>query len=250
MKKEKESFAGGKGYGKWIALLVILIILLILASAAFYIAKNYKIKNVTVDGNVHYTDEEIMDIVMEGTFGDNSLYLSLKYKNKGVKDIPFVQTMDVEILSPDTIRITVYEKSLAGYVEYLGRYMYFDKDGIIVESSENKTAGIPQVTGLDFDYIVMYQQLPVEEKAVFETILDMTQLLNKYELSADRLYFSKDHEMTIYFGEVRAAVGNGSNIDEKVMFLQSVLNDLEGKSGTLHLENYTEDMKNVTFEPD
>lgn len=250
MKKEKETYTESKGHGRLIILLVILIVFLILAAAAFYIIRNYKIKNVTVDGNVHYTDEEIMDIVMEGAFGDNSLYLSLKYKNKGVKDIPFVQTMDVEILSPDTIRITVYEKALAGYVEYLGRYMYFDKDGIIIESSENKTAGIPQVTGLKFDYVVMYRPLPVEENSVFETILDMTQLLNKYGLLADRLYFSQDYEMTIYFGGVRAAIGSGSNIDEKVMFLQSVLADLEGKSGTLHLENYTEDMKNVTFVPD
>jgi len=242
MKKGKKTFV--------VLLLAIFVLLLLSGAAAFYIEKNYKIKNVTVDGNIHYTDEEIMDIVMEGIFGDNSLYLSLKYKNKGVKDIPFVQMMDVEILSPDTIRITVYEKSLAGYVEYLGRYMYFDKDGIIVESSENKTAGIPQVTGLDFDYVVMYQPLPVEDAKVFETILDMTQILNKYELSADRLYFDKDYEITIYFENVRAAIGNGNNIDEKVMFLQSVLADLAGKSGTIHLENYTEDMKNITFEPD
>ncbi len=250
MKKEKDLFAENRGHGKLILLLVLLAILLLASAAAFYIVKNYKIENVTVDGNIHYTDEEIMNIVMDGPLGDNSLYLSLKYKNKGVKDIPFVQTMDVAILSPDTIRITVYEKSLAGYVEYLGRYMYFDKDGIIVESSENKTAGIPQVTGLDFDYVVMYKPLPVEEEAVFEKILDMTQLLNKYELSADRLYFSKDYEMTIYFGGVKAAIGSGNDIDEKVMFLQSVLGSLEGKSGTMHLENYTEDMKNVTFEPD
>lgn len=250
MKKEKDLFAENRRHGKLILLLVLLAILLLATAAAFYIVKNYKIKNVTVDGNIHYTDEEIMNIVMDGPLGDNSLYLSLKYKNKGVKDIPFVQTMDVAILSPDTIRITVYEKSLAGYVEYLGRYMYFDKDGIIVESSENKTAGIPQVTGLDFDYVVMYKPLPVEEEAVFEKILDMTQLLNKYELSADRLYFSKDYEMTIYFGGVKAAIGSGNDIDEKVMFLQSVLGGLEGKSGTMHLENYTEDMKNVTFEPD
>ena len=250
MKKGKESFGESRGHGKLIALIVVLALLLLLAAAAFYILKNYKIENVAVDGNIHYTDEEIMDIVMEGAFGDNSLYLSLKYKNKGVKDIPFVQRMDVEILSPDTIRITVYEKSLAGYVEYLGRYMYFDKDGIIVESSESKTAGIPQVTGLSFDYVVMYKPLPIEDEGVFETILDMTQVLNKYELSADRLYFDKNYEMTLYFANVRAAIGDGSNIDEKVMFLQSFLADLEGKSGTLHLENYTEDMKNVTFEPD
>lgn len=221
-----------------------------LAAALLYVEQAYKIRNVYVDGNVHYTDEEIMDIVMEGVLGDNSLFLSLKYKDKGVDNIPFVQTMDVDILSPDTIRITVYEKALAGYVEYLGHYMYFDKDGTIVESSDKRTAGIPQVTGLEFQYVVMYKPLPVEDATVFATILDMTQLLNKYELSADRLYFNSNMEMILYFGNVRASVGSGNNIEEKVMLLQSVLGELEGKSGTLHLESYTEDTSNVSFEPD
>lgn len=248
MKNKKLKTRGG--HKKIILFFSILLVFLLIAAAIIYIDRNYKIKNVYVDGNVHYTDEEIMNIVMDGTFGDNSLFLSMKYKNKGIDDIPFVQTMDVAILSPDTIRITVYEKSLAGYVEYLGNYMYFDKDGTIVESSTSKTAGIPQVTGLSFDYVVMYEPLPVEEREVFETILDMTQLLNKYSLSADRLYFDSDYEMTIYFADVKAAVGSGENIDEKVMLLQSILPDLEGKSGIIHLESYTEDTKNVTFEPD
>lgn len=239
-----------KKHGKLLLFFGIVFLFVILAAAILYIEQTYKIKNVYVDGNIHYSDEEIMNIVTEGTLGNNSLYLSLKYKNKGIDTIPFVQTMDVDILSPDTIRITVYEKSLAGYVEYLGHYMYFDKDGTIVESSESKTAGIPQVTGLKFNYVVMYEPLPVEEETVFETILDITQLLNKYNLSADRLYFNPNYEMTIYFGNVKAAIGNGEDIDEKVMLLQSILTDLEGKSGTLHLETYTEDTKNVTFEPD
>lgn len=250
MRKKEKQAKSKSGHKKLLLFLGILFLFILLAAALLYIERTYKIQNVYVDGNVHYTDEEIMDIVMEGPLGSNSLYLSLKYKNKGIDNIPFVQTMDVEILSPDTIRITVYEKSLAGYVEYLGNYMYFDKEGTIVESSANKTAGIPQVTGLEFDHVVMYEPLPVEDNEIFEVILDMTQLLNKYNLSADRLYFNADREMTIYFKDVRAAVGTGENIDEKVMLLQSILGDLEGKSGTLHLESYTEDAKNVTFEPD
>ncbi len=250
MKEKKKQRKSGNGHKKVVLFFSILVVFVLLAAALLYIESTYKIRNVYVDGNVHYTDEEIMDIVMAGPLGDNSVFLSLKYKKKGIDDIPFVQTMDVAILSPDTIRITVYEKSLAGYVEYLGNYMYFDKDGTIVESSTSKTVGIPQVTGLVFQYVVMYEPLPVEDKEVFETILDMTQLLNKYSLSADRLYFDSNYEMTIYFENVKAAVGAGDNIDEKVMLLQSILPDLEGKSGTIHLENYTEDTKNVTFEPD
>ena len=94
---------------RWIrAVLCIFFLLAALIGAGMYLKKIYTIRNVYVEGNIHYTQEEIQEIVMDGPLGDNSLYLSLKYKNKGIEDIPFVDVMDVSILSPDTIKITVY----------------------------------------------------------------------------------------------------------------------------------------------
>ncbi|MCI9429789.1 MAG: cell division protein FtsQ [Lachnospiraceae bacterium] len=191
-----------------------------------------------------------MDMVMTGTLGNNSLYLALKYKNKGVDNIPFVQTMDVKILSPDTIKITVYEKAMAGYIEYLGRYMYFDKDGIIVESSELQTPGVPQVSGLTFGYVVMHEKLPVENPEIFEDILDITQLLNKYEIQADKILFDKSMRKTLYFGEARVSLGSNDNIGEKIMKLKAILPELSGKKGLLRMDNYSEEMQNITFEID
>ena len=120
----------------------------------------YAVKNVQVDGNKHYSAEEIKSMIMTGYFGDNSLYLSMKYKNKDIEGIPFVETMDVVVQSNDTIRINVYEKALAGYVQYLGRYMYFDNEGVVVEASKVATKGIPQVVGLDIDHVVLHEKLP------------------------------------------------------------------------------------------
>lgn len=219
----------------------------ILAAAYFYVIKTYTVTTVYVDGNVHYTNEEVMEMVMTGRYGSNSLYLAAKYKDKGVEGVPFVEKMDVNILAPDTIRINVYEKALAGYVEYLGRYMYFDKDGIVVESSEIRTSGIPQVTGLKFDYVVLNEPLPVENDDIFTGILSITQLLTKYELTADKIFFDSSYDLTLYFGGVRVTLGSGSTIDEKIMRLQYILPELEGKTGTLQMENYTDNTKNITF---
>jgi len=229
----------------------ILLIVLILLGITYYILETYRIKTVYVEGNVHYTEEEIKSIVMEGPLGDNSLYLSLKYENKGVEDIPFVDVMDVSILSPDTIKITVYEKALAGYVKYMDTYMYFDKDGCVVESSSVKTVGVPQITGLTFDYLVLGETLPVEDSDIFNTILNLTKLLNKYELSADKIYFHASDEITIYFGEVKVALGEDvTTLEDKVMLLPAFLVELEGKSGTLQMEKYDEADGRYTFKPD
>ena len=86
----------------------------VILGAGYYIRSTYTVRTVYVEGNVHYTEDEIKEIVMDGLLGDNSLYLSLKYRNKGIEGIPFVDVMDVSVLAPDTIKITVYEKMLTG----------------------------------------------------------------------------------------------------------------------------------------
>lgn len=235
----------------WIITIILALILIIGLLAGYsYVIRNYTVTTVYVEGNVHYTNEEIMDMVMDGYYGDNSLFLSFKYKDKSIEGVPFVEKMDISVLDPHTIKIEVYEKALAGYVEYLERYMYFDKDGIIVETSGEKTKGIPLVTGLHFDHVVLHQPLPVENAEIFNDILSITQLVNKYELLIDRIYFGSDDSLTLYFEEVKVALGSEGNLEEKIMELRYMLPELSGKKGTLRMENYTEETKTITFEPD
>ena len=71
--------------------------------------------------------------------------------------------------------------------------------------------------------------------------------MDKYELSADKIYFDSDYDLTLYFGGVKVTLGASEEIDEKVMRLQYILPELSGKTGTLSMENYTEDSKSIPF---
>ena len=224
------------------ALLILCIFLLVM--------ERYTVETITVEGNTHYTNDEIVDMVIKNQLDRNSIYLSLKYRKKGINGIPFIEKMSVNIMAPDTIKIIVYEKAVAGYIEYLGKYMYFDKDGIIVETSDKKTAGIPQITGLEFDYVVLHESLPIENTEIFQSILDITQLLEKYEISAEKIYFDKNQQMTLYFENIRVRLGDISNIDDKITRVKAILPELEGQKGILRMENYTEGTKNITFNKD
>ena len=228
-----------------------LLLLATLVAVGYYVISSYEIQTVYVEGNVHYSEEEIKEIVMEGPLGSNSLYLSMKYRNKGVEGIPFVDVMDVSILSPDTIKIRVYEKTLTGYIKYLDTYMYFDKDGYVVESSTTSTNGVPQITGLEFAHIVVGEKIPVEDERIFENILNVTKLLEKYELAAEKIYFNRSGDIILFFGNVKVALGNdNSTLEDKLMLLPSFLPTLEGKSGTLQMQTYDEDGGKYTFKPE
>lgn len=231
-----------------VRIVIFLGIINILLLGIYLLLTQYAVKNVIVDGNKHYSAEEVKAMVMNGYLGDNSLYLSMKYKNKDIEGIPFIETMDVIVQSKDTIKITVYEKALAGYVEYLGRYMYFDNEGVIVEASKVTTVGIPQVTGLEFDYIVLHEKLPIENEQIFNSILTITKLLNKYDVICDKIQFDSNYNVMLGYDSVKVNIGQLENLEEKLMRLQYILPSLGGEKGTLDLQNYTSDKKTVTFE--
>lgn len=228
---------------------IVLIVLVIALGIGYkYISDNYTVTNIYVTGNTHYTNDEIIDMVMNGRMGHNSLFLSLKYRDKSIENVPFIEKMDVDIVSPDTIRINVYEKAIAGYFAYLGRYMYFDRDGIVVESSFEPSDDVPQVMGLSFNYCIMHEKLPIENEKVFEEILDVTQLLSKYQLRANRIFFDSEYNLYLYFDGVEVSIGTDDFIDEKIIQLQYILPELDGKSGILEMKDFNADTKNVTFE--
>ncbi|SFC81260.1 cell division protein FtsQ/DivIB [Butyrivibrio sp. YAB3001] len=231
---------------------IIFAIILMLFAVAFivfnYVSTKYTITNIYVNGNTHYTNEEIIDMVMTDKLSHNSIFLSLKYRDKSIEDIPFVQKMDVDIISPDTVRINVYEKAVAGYIAYLGHYMYFDRDGIVVESSMETSDSVPQVMGLDFHYCILYEKLPVENEKVFSEILDITQLLDKYQLNANKIFFDSEYNVYLYFDDVEVSLGTNDYIDEKIIQLQYILPNLADKKGILEMKDFSEDKKNVTFE--
>ena len=235
---------------RMIRIITALLIVTAVVSAVAYFCFYYTVDSIEISGNTRYTDEQIKNLVFDRPIKKNSLYLYVMYNGKPVTDIPFIEKMDITIVSHDHVKIEVYEKAIAGYVKYLGQFMYFDREGYIVESTGAPLKDVPYVTGLEFDNCVKYEILPVKDKAVFSDILSLTQLFDKYDLEPDRIYFSKKGEITLYFDRARVLIGTMEDIDEKMMKLQSIAPKIEGLQGTLRLDDYTGDDAYITFEKD
>lgn len=223
----------------------------LLGIAIIVFVKVFEVKTVTVEGSsAHYSSEEIIDYVLDSKLCRNSVFVFLKYKNKSVKDLPFVEQIDVKLVDRHAVKISVYDKYVAGCISNLGNYLYFDNEGKVVEVSKEKTVGVPVVTGLEISHFEIYEELPVDNKDVFDSILNITKLLNKYNLSADIIYFGENGNITVYFKEVGVNLGFGNDLNEKIMVLPGILPSLEGKKGVLHLEKYKENDANIVFNED
>ncbi len=230
--------------------IIIVCILAFFALVFIFIKVRYTVTNVKVEGNTHYSSDEIINKVLTGKLGNNSIYLSLKYKDKPITDIPFIEMLNVSIEAPNSIRIRVYEKKLAGYVEYLGTNLYFDNDGIVVESSDVITQGVPNITGLPFSHMALYEKLPVENEKIFSQILELTQTLEKYNLDAKQIYFDSMYHVTLFFDAIRVNIGEVNDLDAKFGCIYEMLPDLVGKSGIVSMESFTANSKYISFRED
>lgn len=216
------------------------LIFLLILSALVVTVLSVNIRQVSISGNSRYTDQEIVDIVFQKNIDCNSVCFFLKERTREHVRIPFVEDYQVRFLSPTHLEIIVHEKSVVGYVSYMNSYMYFDKDGIVVESTSQPLEGIPGISGLKFGHIVLYQPLPVEDEGVFEKILNLTQMLSVRKVKIDRIQYDSKGDATLYFNKVQVNLGDSSQMDGKISMLADMMPQIQDLDGTLYLDNYDE----------
>lgn len=202
-----------------------------------------RIKEVTVSGSDRYTPQQIENILFSGRWGNNTILALINDKTNPHKQIPFVDDYKLVFHGLFKVEVIVYDKSIVGYVSYMSSYMYFDRDGIIVESSADCLPGIPWITGLEFGRIVLYKPLPVKDPKIFEEILNLTQQLSVYNIQVDRIKFSSSGQPSLTIGQMEVTLGDEGDVDGKLSLLNDILRDhpeLKEKKGTLELDGYSD----------
>ena len=198
-------------------------------------------------GSTHYSDEELKKYIFGGDYV-NLLYFRI-FGQKDTK-IPFIQKYDVETDWPDRLYVTVYEKAIVGYVRYMGCNMYFDKDGIVVESSTETFEKVPEIIGLKFNSIVLDSKLEVGDDEVFRHILDLTQSFDKYNLDVSKVYFDSSDNVILYIDEVKVYLGKSDDYTDKLFELKQMETKFAGLKGSLYMQDYTKDSSSIIFKKD
>ena len=157
--------------------------------------------------------------------------------------------MDITLKDPQTIHIEVYEKGTMGYlyISGIGENAYFDKDGIVVETSSDVLPDIPKIEGVSCDEVVLYEKLPIPEE-LLKDMLTLTQALKRNNLVPDSITYDSQSLPILTYGKVKVEVGDTDKLTQKVERISKILPSLNGMSGTLHLENWTEETTNIVFD--
>ncbi len=216
------------------------VIMIVAVFLLFYVQK------ITVRGNEYTTEQEIIEAVRNDRYSVNTLYILGKYALGKGEVPPCLQRMKVHMEAPWSLRVTVEEKPIAGYIQNGEKYAYFDKEGLIVFESAALIEGLPYIEGIDVGEVKLYQRLKSDDTRIFEQILEASKEAAKYELSSAKIVCEGD-EICLDIGKIRVCLGKNVSAEQMAQ-VPPILEKLGEREGILHLENYSEMRGTITFE--
>lgn len=230
-------------FGYYLYAVVILLLTIVNITLATLLLTH--VQGIEVVGTKHSQKNAIVSWINEDPLTTNSLYTFFKFK-VGSYTLPvYLENVDVRLTAPWKVKVEVTEKPIIGCLIDDNAYIYFDAEGLVLQKTTEYNNAVPLIEGLQVKNAKKYEKLKVDNEKIFDCFVEVTEEIEKHELSPDRLVW-EENGMNLYFEKVRVQLGK-SNFDIKVMQLTALLEKLVGQEGVLHLEHYTLD-SNISFE--
>ena len=222
------------------------------AAVVIFFLLFFRLKTVYVRGSLHTAPSDVTAILLERPAAQNTLLTALFNRNRKLNREGFIDSLSVEILGRDTVRVLVSEKKFVGCVKYEGKFWYFDSAGTVGASSPSRTKGepIPPVEGLELraDPELM-GVLPIATTKILSMLGMLRASIDSNSMMIPDNVIFDGTQMTLIYGNITVLMGNGEKMEMRLKELEGILPELlSGYEGTLHLENYTGSSAGLIFD--
>ena len=158
-------------------LFIILVVLLITVVMLFLFLPAFRVRTVTIEGNVELTDEQVLEEVglqynahlMSGVSGNLIDILSFNYgktEEKIRNENPYIADITISIRIPSEVRITVKERRKIAYVNTPDGFIALDRNGTVLElcSGKNTQTVSPVIYGISVESAKLGERVKVRDE--------------------------------------------------------------------------------------
>lgn len=191
----------------------------------FMLSPLFHFTYITVSGNGQIGEEEILD--RAGL--DQSVNFFLFGSGRARRDVmenPYIDQVNFRRIFPNTLEITVRERFISGYIEYLkGMFLYIDENGRVLEVRSYMKEKLPVITGLRFSHVRVGQVLEVDNPDAFGTVVIFSQLLNRHELTdvISQIDVSDPSNTRLRLYNIEVYLGDTNHAHEKILTLREIV---------------------------
>lgn len=214
-------------------ILFVAIVILLLCSPIF------DIRNIEVSGNLKISKEKIIN------FSGLELHTNIFKFNKGlvrgkIKQNAYIENVEVTRKLPSTVQIEIEEREAKYMLQFADSYVYINNQGYMLEIS-NEKLDIPILIGFttDLSNIKAGNRINVADLNKMNMVIKIYEaaksnglgdLITKIDISNEKNYtiILEKEGKTVYLGDC-------SELNTRILYLKSILETSQGKSGELFL---------------
>ncbi len=237
---------------------IVLGIILSLAAAAAGVMLLCGIDTVQLTGTEKYTAEEIRAYVLnDPNAGDNTVLAWAYSRMHPRDDIPFLESVTVQITGMNSLLFRAKEKTYAGYFGMAdGRMIaYFNENGIVTDVSERFYPQGLRLEGAvcETRTIGIGDPLPLDD-GDRKSVVRLLENLRDLKIPAAAMKVSENGELVLYVQEtLHVSLGTRMNLEQKIARLPQILTKLRERNGAdvrgiLHMETWTPESTDIIFE--
>ena len=220
-----------------IIFLVMLLMIILLSSSLF------NIKAIEVSGNKKLSNEKIISL------SSLELYSHILKFNKSkivenIKENAYIEKAKVTRIYPNTVSIEVEEREVRYMLQFADSYVYINNQGYMLEISNEKLP-VPVLVGFttDLSNIKTGNRVDVDDLKKLNTVIkiydsaelnELSELITKIDISNSKDYSIEleSKGKVVYLGEC----SDYSDLKTRMLYLKSILEKSEGKSGEIFLD--------------
>lgn len=233
---------------KKLAIFVISIILLIIILSS----KIFAINKFEVEGNERLSRDTIISLSGLELYQNIFNFNKLETINK-IKENAYIEDVSIHRKLPGTIKFEIKERVEKYMLQVADSYIYINNQGYILEITSEKL-NIPIITGVSTDLATIKcgDRLCLEDLKKLEKVIkiyetaksnDLGELITKIDIADEKNFkiVIESEGKTVYLGDC-------SNLNTRLLYLKSILEQTVGKKGEIFL-NIDLNSDNVYFRP-
>lgn len=205
---------------------------LVVMAVIFVMSVFFRVSDIQVVGNSHYTDEEIIRAI-DIEEGDNLFFFDrFAALSRVFAKLPYIDEVSVERSLPNRVIITVTESQALAYI-VLGEERWTIDHGckVLGKANDDELVGLIPISGISPGTLMIGEQLQTAD-GDDEIVASIADVL--YQIEERGLYrqvtgvdFSNPRRVSFsYGGKYTVVLGDASNLEYKFGMLMSVMSQL------------------------
>ena len=225
----------------------LLTFLVVIMAVIFVMSVFFRVTDIQVEGNEHYTDQEIIKAVVIEE-GDNLFFFDrIAATSRVFAKLPYIEEVSVERQLPNKVIISVQECKALAYLQVGDEEWAIDYScKILGKATAEETGDLIPILGVSPGTLMIGEKLTTADgnEELVNFISEVLYQLQERGLASqvNKIDFSNAYSVRIAFGDGRYTfkIGGSSNVEYKFGMIVSVMNQLkEGDVGTIDVSDGT-----------